>query len=213
MALDQTLERTIKRFEDEYPESRPKQSPSMLSLASGDSSHMEPMTSGPLSRLTSLDDDDQRPQSEQQEDPYSLKLSRTGSNTSLAARALTQEEGRMHRFGQVMRREVIKPHGTDDVLHGTSIYDPPEPDHLQALRNKLEQVNGEDIRREVEKRGADDVVKELGLDLEQLRLLEHEDPEAFETLKNAQLAAQLNTNLTGRPQFSRETTINGQVTN
>lgn len=187
MYLDQTLERTIKRFEDEYPESRPT-----LSAESQDLSYIDPAL-GTLSRLTSHEDgQDQPAEHEGHPEADSVGLARTSSNTSLAARALTEEEGRMHRFGQSMRREVLKPTGTDDVLHGTLANDPAESPTLAALRQKLEGFSGEIIRSEVESKGADKVIKELGLNAQELAALEKQDPEGFANLKNSQLAAQMN---------------------
>lgn len=203
MYLDQTLERTIKRFEDEYPESRPKQSPSVLTVESQQSSYPEP-PAGLLSRLTSLEEAETTSQTETDQDPYSLNLSRTQSGTSLAARALAQEEGRMHRFGQHMRREVLKPTGTDDVLHGTSVDDAPEAAHLAALRQKLEGYSGEDIREQVRQKGADDLVAELGINADELRMLEREDPEAFASMKDSQLAAQINSGGFDREELYRQ---------
>lgn len=211
--IDQTLERTIKRFEDEYPESRPKQSPSMLSQTS--SSFQDVPSS--LSRLTSLESTDPKTSADTDPEPYSLRLARTDSNQSLAARALTQEEGRMHRFGQSFRREVLKPTGTDDMLHGTSIDDDPESGAFAALRARLENYSGDEIRSDVENKGVSQVVRELGIDLQQLRLLEREDPEAFAKLKDSQLAAQLNAGMLDQAEYEKRkqegpTTVNGAVT-
>ncbi len=200
MYLDQTLERTIKRFEDEYPESRPKQSPSIIAVDSRNSSYHEP-PAGPLSRLTSLEEAEPTPQTEGEPEPYSLNLSRTQSGTSLAARALTQEEGRMHRFGQHMRREVLRPTGTNDVLHGTSEDDAPEAAHLAALRQKLEGHSGDYIRDQVRQKGADDLIMELGINAQELRVLEREDPQAFVVMKDSQLAAQINAGMRGRDEL------------
>lgn len=198
--LDQTLQRIIKRFEDEYPESRPRQSPSMLSIDSGHSAEAQPSES--LARLTSLDDE--RPDTTAAEpEPYSLKLSRTASNTSLAARALTEEEGRMHRFGQHFRREVLKPSQQDDVLHGTSVDDAPEPAALAALRVRLEALNGDEIKSQIETQGADNVIRELGINLKQLRMLEQEDPEGFAILKESQLAALFNSGLLSEAEYEK----------
>lgn len=188
MYLDQTLERTIKRFEDEYPESRPKQSPSTHSYDSRTSSYVDQSLSQ-ISRLTSLEEPP-----ESQPIQEEVKLSRNPSNTSLA-RALAQEEGRMHRFGQGMRREVLRPIGTDDALHGTSVNDAPESPHLAALRRKLDAFSGEAIREEVEKKGIDRVIKELGINAQELASLERDDPDGFKKLKDAQVAAALNTRL------------------
>ncbi|KAK5275965.1 Microtubules assembly and stabilization protein, partial [Exophiala xenobiotica] len=123
---------------------------------------------------------------------YAIKLSRTASETSLAARAFTDEEGRMHRLGQSIRREVLKPTGMDDNLHGTSTDDDPEAPHLAALRAKFEQLRGEDIRAKVERDGADSVLTELGLNAQELLALRKTDPEGFETFRKSQLAAQIN---------------------
>lgn len=198
--LDQTLDRIIKRFEDEYPESRPRQSPSMLSIDSGHSA--EALPTGSLARLTSLEDERQDVTASQPE-PYSLKLSRTASNTNLAARALTEEEGRMHRFGQHFRREVLKPSQQDDMLHGTSVYDAPESAALAALRARLEALDGEEIKIQVEEQGADNVVRELGINLQQLKMLEREDPEGFAALKESQLAALFNSGLLSEEEYEK----------
>lgn len=205
MYLDQTLERTIKRFEDEYPESRPKHSASNGSLNSQNSK--EAPISDAVSRLTSAEDN-REPQATAEADPFSLKLSRTSSNTSLAARALTQEEGRMHRFGQNMRREILKPHGTNDVLHGTSTDDGPESEPLAALRKKLENLDGEHIRSHVEEKGVDNVMKELGVDLQQLQLLQEQDPEGFAKLKDAQMAAQVNAGMLDADELKKQRAAN-----
>lgn len=199
MYLDQTLERTIKRFEDEYPESKPKQSAALggLSVNSRTSSYLED-TSSQLSRLVSKEDRPEEPVTEESH------LTRSGSNASLAAKALAQEEGRMHRFGQGMRRELLKPTGTDDALHGTSVNDAAESPHLTAFRNNLESFSGENIREAVEQRGVDNVIKELGINAQELANLERDDPEAFAKLKNAQMAAEVNS----RPVNQRVTISN-----
>lgn len=202
MYLDESLERTIKRFEDEYPDARPKQSPSLHSVDSRKSTDLDASQTENLSRLISPDDGPET-KLDQGTDPYSLKLSRTSSNTSLAARALTQEEGRMHRFGQNMRREILKPHGVDDNLHGTSVNDAPESEPLSVLRKKLEGYEGDYIREQIEQRGADNVMKEFGIDLQQLKRLEEEDPEGFLTLKNAQLTGQYNAGMIDMDEFKR----------
>ncbi|KAK5086628.1 Microtubules assembly and stabilization protein [Lithohypha guttulata] len=211
MYLDQTLQRIIKRFEDEYPESRPRQSPSVLSIDSPKSAEADQY--GPLSRLTSLDDERADAEHAQESDPYSLSLARTGSHTSLAARAQVEEEGRMHRFGQHFRREVLKPSGTDDALHGTSIDDAPEGASPAALRARFETMNGDAIRAQVEMYGADDVVKELGINLQQLRMLEEEDPEGFARLRDSQLAALFNSGKLDGDGFERGRSSEAHTTN
>jgi hypothetical protein len=129
---------------------------------------------------------------EENEDREPLRLSRTGSNTSLAAKALTSEEGRMHRLGQTFRREVLRPTQMDDELHGTSVDDPPEEPALAALRSKLENLRGDELRQKVNSDGVDAVINELKLNIEELRVLQKDDPEGFEVFKNSQWMAEMN---------------------
>ena len=176
----------IQRFEDEYPETKllstspptanGMPSPSILSISNG-SNGAEYFGSPPARK-----------------DDHALKLLRTPSGTSVAAKAYTEEEGRMHRFGQTMRREVLKSTGIEDNLHGTS-ENSTDPPHLAALRSKLEELNGEDIRLRVERDGADNVIRELGLNAQELLMLREQDPQGFEAFRESQLAAHINAGL------------------
>lgn len=190
----------IQRFEDEYPETKAAahSSPTANGAASPDPSVADAsilsgsIDSNGLAKVTS--EEEYFPK---QADSSGIKLLRTNSNTSLVSKAITDEEGRMHRFGQTMRREVLKPTGLDDNLHGTSRDDNPEPEHLAALRAKLEEIRGDDIRIRVEREGADKVIEELGVNAQELRALALEDPEGFEAFRNSQLAAQINSGRIG----------------
>lgn len=95
--------------------------------------------------------------------------SRRTSTASLAARAQALEEGQMHKFGQKMRRDVLPPRGTDDHLHKTSSRDAAEPEHLQALRQRLEQMGGDEIRESVLDVGLEATVKKWGEYGEEMR--------------------------------------------
>lgn len=88
-------------------------------------------------------------------------LGRRHSASSLAARAQETEEGRIHKLGQRMRRDVLPPLGTDDHLHKTSSADEPEAPHLAALRKRLEELGGEEIREKLMEKGLDATVREL----------------------------------------------------
>jgi hypothetical protein len=194
--LDQTLQRMIQRFEDEYPETKilSTSPPTVNGLPSPDPSLDQSLLSasvdsnGPL-RLT--DSAEYFPGGREPQDEHALKLSRTPSNTSLAAKAFTDEEGRMHRFGQNLRREVLKPTGIEDNLHGSTATST-DPPHIAALRDKLEDLKGDDIRFRVEKEGADAVIHALGINVQELLMLKEEDPAGFEAFKESQLAAQIN---------------------
>lgn len=200
--LDQTLERMIQRFEDEYPETKtlPASLPNGNGVPSPDSSMVDEsflsasVDSNELSRVTSGDEYFHHHGWDAQ-DGYAVGLSRRESNASLAAKAFTDEEGRMHRLGQSIRRDVLRPTGMDDNLHGTSTDDEPEAPHLAALRTKLDQVQGEDIRQLVEREGADNVLRQLGLNVQELLTLRETDPEEFESFRKSQMAAQINAGL------------------
>ncbi|OCT48193.1 hypothetical protein CLCR_03808 [Cladophialophora carrionii] len=200
--LDQTLQRMIKRFEDEYPETKVMAaSPPMANgMPSPDPSVDASLLSASIDStgvMKVTDAEGYFPSESPPKDDYALKLSRTSSNTSLAAKAFTDEEGRMHRFGQTIRREVLKPTEMDDHLHGTHASDS-DPPHIAALRAKLEELKGEDIRYRVEKEGADHVVRELGINAQELLMLREQDPKGFEAFRESQLAAQINAGLIPR---------------
>jgi hypothetical protein len=203
--LDQTLARMIQRFEDEYPES--KIPPMSIATARPETSDLTSL--GPnladasvLSASVGSDTLAQVPSGEEyiaaeegdREDTREngIKMSRTSSNTSLAAKAYMNEEGRMHRFGQGMRREVLRPTGMTDYAHGTFESDAPEPSHLATLRKTLEELQGEEIREKVEREGGEKVIRDLGVSARELRELEEEDPEGFEKFKGARFAMALN---------------------
>ncbi|KIV97222.1 hypothetical protein PV10_00997 [Exophiala mesophila] len=199
LMLDQTLQRMIQRFEDEYPETKIPELPQPTSngLPSPDPSNGE---------LTSTSFDEPRgspgtdpakgyfPQQDGAE-PHPFKLlARTPSNTSLVAKAYTEEEGRMHRFGQGMRREILNPTGLDDESsngEGNGSH----ADALASLRARLEGLRGEEIRLRVEHDGVDNVIREFGINAKELLVLKEQDPEGFEAFRNSQLAAQINAGL------------------
>ncbi|KAI9718848.1 MAG: hypothetical protein M1828_006537 [Chrysothrix sp. TS-e1954] len=95
--------------------------------------------------------------------------SRRASETSMAARAQSFEEGRMHRLGQRMRRDVLPPKGQDDHLHRTSVADAPEPTYIAALRRQLEAFPGEDLKEKVLKQGLEATVAEFSQKAEVLK--------------------------------------------
>ena len=194
----------IQRFEDEYPETKltAGSPPTANGMPSPDPSIDASVLSASLESSGGTDMADYEGRFSPDggpQDRYTVKLSRTPSNTSLAAKAFTDEEGRMHRFGQSMRREVLKPTGIEDNLHGSKESDS-DPPHLAALRAKIEELRGEDIRYRVEKDGADTVIREIGLNAQELLLLREQDPEGFAAFRESQLAAQINAGMITKDQ-------------
>ncbi|KAH8808100.1 hypothetical protein F5884DRAFT_791046 [Xylogone sp. PMI_703] len=198
--LDRTLEKMIKRFEDEFPETR-LAPPDDLMLAAH--------------KLTERIDgsDDQRTttslENEQaivdggsdEEGAIYPTLSRHNSDVSLASRALSQEEGRMHRFGQAFRRDILKPE-MEDHAHGTTGTEI-QPAHLQMLRSMVDDLGGEDIKRRIEAEGQDVLLEELRDEASLLReQIKAGDPEAWDRFIEAQNAAQRNSAILSIPNES-----------
>ncbi|KAL9114422.1 MAG: hypothetical protein Q9227_001503 [Pyrenula ochraceoflavens] len=192
--LDSTLHKMIQRFEDEYPEARiaPPAPPSNSDAAETSSVHSSQIDTSVLS--TSVEEPLTKVTSEgSNDDEHLLKLSRTSSNTSLHDRALRSEEGKMHRFGQKIRRDILRPQALD-YAHGTT-GEEPEAEHLTLLREKLDMMRGEEIRDKVIRLGPDAVLEDMGANAEELAQLQKEDPDAFERFKESQLAMRLNQRL------------------
>lgn len=118
-----------------------------------------------------------------------IPLLRRSSNLSLTSRQ-AQEEGQMHRFGQRIRRDILRPE-TLDYAHGTTGNEV-EAQHLQDLRTRLESLNGAEIQEKVRLFGYDAVLEAIGATAEDLLLLEKQDPEGFEQFKEARLSALYN---------------------
>jgi hypothetical protein len=197
--LDQTLERMIKRFEDEYPETRLTSnitSPPLPSIenASPSDSIQVPDTQGSDTEQPLVDAN----VSDEEDGTIRHTLSRHNSDVSLASKALSQEEGRMHRFGQQFRRDLLKPE-SEDPLHGTTGKEVLSP-HLEMLRATIEDLEGEEVRKMYEEGGQEAVLKEPG---EEASVLRHKiiesDPEGWERFRASQEAAQRNMQMQGIP--------------
>ncbi|MCJ1243359.1 hypothetical protein MMC30_000556 [Trapelia coarctata] len=188
--LDLTLERMIRRFEDEYPECRiapPEPESSVEEPVSDPGSLPSPSKDSSIHEKASIDDVDP---TEDDEQSVTVHLSRHNSDVSLAARLITQEEGQMHRFGQQIRRDVLRPQVLD-YAHGTTGHEV-EAQHLQELRAQIEAMSGSEIKEKVETLGAEAALRHLGTTAEELLLLQQQDPEGFEKFRESQLMAQHN---------------------
>lgn len=214
--LDQTLERIIGQFEAEYPETRAVPEPA--ESAGPDAVALERS----LSDLEKRDErfEDARAECPEEcldhecahgasDDEYGFisrpMLSRHNSDVSLASKALSQEEGRMHRFGQKFRRDIVNAESRSSPLakgnNDSAISDdvPAAPadghstkwaPHLEVLKAMLEEMGGEEMKRKIEEGGQDGLLKELGEEAGVLRRrIIEEDPGAWERFREAQEAA------------------------
>lgn len=80
----------------------------------------------------------------------------------------------MHRFGQRIRRDVLRPQ-TLDYAHGTT-GEEPEAQHLKELRERCETLTGEEIRSMYTEMGLQGMLEALGTTAEELKILEERDP-------------------------------------
>ncbi|TVY38149.1 MAP-homologous protein [Lachnellula occidentalis] len=205
--LDQTLEGMIKRFEDEYPETRlpmtltspPLPPANAMEQGIVSINHEHDFTSS--IETAHLEDPNDAPISDD-EDNNALRpmLSRHNSDVSLASRALSEEEGRMHRFGARFRRDILKPDLEDHDVHGTTGSED-TPQHLQMLRAMVEDLGGDEIKSRIESLGQEAVFEELSNEASMLRRrLMEQDPEGWEKFVESQQAALRNRNVSGLAQ-------------
>jgi len=189
--LDQTLQGMIKRFEDEYPETR------IQSTDAASTTSSIPSSSPPLSTVptisTSATDNVLHDSDEDEYEPKALR-SRHNSDVSFASRAQTLEEGRLHRLGHRLRTEFINPsrptssHSEQTNLSG-SMNDVGLPPHIMALRNHFATFSGEQIRGMTEGAGWEKAFNDIVENAEELKRMEKESPEEFAKFRDTQIAA------------------------
>jgi len=197
--LDNTLRGVIQRFEDEYPETRlapPDAKPDTISetsvsppnsvLSSSNSKELGTSAGTSIVDGKSLAaESDEEAEGDDEERP--TLRSRHNSDVSLAARALSIEEGQAHRLGAAIKRTFLRPQ-SEDHLHQTTGSEEElaaEPPHLRALRVKLESISGDEWRRIVERHGGFEAAfKDITAKAEELKRLREEDPEEFKRVED-----------------------------
>ena len=196
--LDSTLDGIIKRFENEFPETR-------VSIDSGVSvSHPPEKESGPIA--SSLDSGAAEAENEAEaeveaegdvavvcgsdgEDETDIlpsRLSRSNSVMSMSSKGLTNEEGRVLRAGHRFRSSWFKHYnllsGVDEV--GS------DPAHNRILYELVSDINDADINKKLSEKGIVRLFKE---DREQiLKVLKEQDPEHWDRFVESQEKARAN---------------------
>lgn len=206
--LDMTLHRMIQRFEDEYPETRiaPPLPPAIpvpdtISQHSGDDDG-----SGSIGASGNLNSSqlDETGGDEEDTDQYAVRLSRTNSMTSLHSRAMTSQEGHIHRIGQNLRRDFLKPSlvpgdGDEDFEYEH------DSSHIAALRQKLDLLHEEQSLSQFDDFDADMAYNHLGTTVDELYAVQQQDAEGFERFKQSQIAAQINSGIRPRDNVNPRT--------
>jgi len=195
MFLDQTLQSMIQRFEEEYPDSRIAPNgaavePTASMASSFQSTLASSFAMGERAELSNPAGD----ADDGEDDTVKPPMSRHNSDASLASRALTLEEGRLHRLGQHLRREIVAstPTTLTPPTDGTSPPPTAGQQRLEILKERLESTPGSELGPLVEKIGWKAVLEKVGANLEDLRTLQEQDPEGWEQFKDSQLAARMN---------------------
>lgn len=190
--LDQTLQSMIQRFEEEYPETRlAPPSPRTASLASSGTEQSIPLTiNTTATEVTNKSDD---------EDDYEVDgkfrpaVSRHNSDVSLASRALAIEEGHLHRLGQRIRREVVdSPSLAIAPENDSAPWKADEAKRLATLKEQIEAISGQELKRLVERGGWDAALVKVGANMEDLRALQEQDPQAWDDFLESQMKARMN---------------------
>lgn len=212
LVLDYALNRIIKRFEDQFPETRvvSRPAPSITQETGSNSSddHSETATAVGLisdnhaGSETAIDDEDI--------DHYDITLSRSSSMTSLHSRAMTSEEGQIHRLGQNLRRDFLSPSLDRPSDHLSS--SPIDDSHIISLREKLEQLQREQMAAGdgFETGHASKAIERLGWTVDELWDTKKWDTEAYTRFKESQIAAQINSGMRKPP--LTEVGMNGTTT-
>lgn len=193
--LDHTLQSMIARFEEEFPETRiPPGLPTSETSSLTEASAL--LASSVNTQATNLSDEEDL---DEPDDPTTRPsaVARHNSDVSLASRALGLEEGRLHRIGQHMRREVIDSprstnSGADWAPWRKADQSQEESDRLRKFGERIESISGVELKRVVDEEGWDGLLKKVGGTYEDLRSLQEQDPEAWESFKDAQEKARRN---------------------
>ncbi|KAF2503269.1 RNI-like protein [Lophium mytilinum] len=202
--LDQTLQGMIQRFEEEYPECRLDAASNIYSDAASTHSSAQSSSSPPTSTAATFStspSDTHAIESDDEERKSSIR-SRHNSDVSLASRALSMEEGRIHRLGQRVRAEIYNnsrpssSSGPGDPLSrieaDSQVKDGRPTPTLDELRSKLESLTGEELRLAAEGDNWEENLHRIGQNAEEIRRLKHESPEEFKAFSDAQRAARFN---------------------
>jgi len=195
----------IQRFEDEYPETRLHPSDTASTHSSINTAGSQPSTSPPISTVPTLDNSitDITSQPDSDDDERPSVLSRHNSDVSLASRHMSEEEGRLHRFGHRVRTGLFNPsrptsshdeNANHPAFISGSMDDHGLPEHLRSLRMYFQQYSGDEMRNLIEGMGWEKAFNSIVENAEELRNLERDDPEAFGVFKESQMQALRNRN-------------------
>ncbi|KAI0838794.1 RNI-like protein [Hypoxylon sp. FL0890] len=185
--LDQTIEGIIKRFEDEFPETRQMstetttsdRTTAQVTELSGSLSSLE-IDTGVMSDTEDVETEVRSPTSR----------SRSNSIISHSSKALVEEEGRALRVGHRFRRGLIKQEHIDLLTSSEDVGN--DPSHVKVISDMMDEFrNGDDqIKKDMEEMGPVRAFREHRGEI--IKRLREEDPAYWESFVEAQEKARAN---------------------
>ncbi|TQN74960.1 MAP-homologous protein 1 [Colletotrichum shisoi] len=161
MFLDATLANIIKRFEDEFPDTR-------VSTDEASETTLPSQSDRLGTSLSSTEDPDHHsiPSDPEDETAFSVRpgLLRTNSALSHTSKALAEEEGRIHRAGHKIRSGIIKPeyYGLLSGVLEVGL----DPKHTAMLHQLIEEIDEPGLIQKVEEKG---IMRVFNEDRDQIR--------------------------------------------
>ncbi|EJT77171.1 hypothetical protein GGTG_07083 [Gaeumannomyces tritici R3-111a-1] len=205
--LDSTLDGIIKRFEDEFPDTREFAAADEVTPSSSPESTVAP-PSMPLATSFGSDADHMGAGSDADDDEEggggrlllgrpSKQLSRSNSLISMTSKGLTEEEGRVlragHRFrsGWIVTQEHYNLLSSGDAWASAGVSGVgSDPKHVRLLHELLEEVDDPELIKQIERDG---VVAVFMDQRERIRdLMRSADPEHWERFEESQRMARAN---------------------
>ncbi|KAK6082064.1 cell wall biogenesis protein Mhp1 [Seiridium cupressi] len=198
--LDQTLQEIIRRFEDEFPETRQQPGPLMAP------NYLPPAPPQRGGSFSSAEVDPVFTDNEDLEtDLLSPFRSRSNSIMSHTSKQLAVEEGRALRIGHHFRRGFIQAHY--NLLTGAESEIGHDPDHKKMIEHMLEDLgaDSEDIRKKVEAKGAIATFQEERNEI--LRRMRDKDPVQWDRFIEAQEKTRANIQLGNKEEHPKSNTL------
>ncbi|KAL8391998.1 hypothetical protein RB595_002272 [Gaeumannomyces hyphopodioides] len=205
--LDSTLDGIIKRFEDEFPDTREFAAADEVAPSSSPESAAAP-PSMPLATSFGSDADHTGAGSDAEDDEDggsgrlllgrpSKQLSRSNSLISMTSKGLTEEEGRVLRAGHKFRSGWMMTQEHYDLLSSGDEWATAgvggvgsDPTHVRLLHELLEEVDDPELNKQIERDG---VVAVFMDQRERIRdRLRSADPEHWERFEESQRMARAN---------------------
>lgn len=203
--LDQTLSGIIRRFEDEFPETREV----IVSRPPGDATAVEEESrkrkdEAEKEKEREREKDREEGERESEEDDESGHIRPVSSYSSLhnIARPLDTEEGRTHRRGHRFRTSIVhSPEKYEEVLLASLEEMERDPHHVRMLREMIDDLGDKVLDEAVREKGPVRVFRE---DRERvMEALRDVDPEHWERFRESQVMARENV-LVGRKENAVE---------